>query len=257
MKQVIVNGLHLWEFENLSTNKNVCHFVTERSSPFPGKEFTLSYSSSPNGSEIEENRNVMAHAMGISPAKLYFPWQVHKTNIVTVTSSTKKETLQETDALLTAEKGVGIAVMSADCVPVLLYDTKNNVAGAVHSGWRGTVAKIVEKTLYEMQRAFGTKGEHIIAGIGPSASPDVYEVGEEVVQEVIQAFGKENGLMIHQPNNKARLDLWKANRKQLLEFGVPETSVEISNLCTMKNNQHFFSARKGDTGRFAAGIVLR
>lgn len=195
--------------------------------------------------------------MGLSPECLYFPVQVHKTNIVTVTSSTKKEALLETDALLTAEKGVGIAVMSADCVPVLLYDTKNNIAGAVHSGWRGTVAKIVEKTLHEMQRAFGTRGEHIVAGIGPSVSQDVYEVGEEVIQEVIQAFGKENGLLIHQPNNKARLDLWKANRKQLLEFGVPEKSIELANLCTVQNNQHFFSARKGDTGRFAAGIMLR
>lgn len=256
MKQVNINGLRLWEFDNLASQKNIRHFVTERSSPFSGKEFTLSYSSSPDRNEVFQNRNALAKALHLSEDRLYFPSQVHKTRIVTVTSSTKKEELAETDALLTAEKGIGIAVMSADCVPILLYDTKNNIAGAVHSGWRGTVAKILEKTLQHMHHTFGTKGEHIVAGIGPSVSQDAYEVGSEVIEEVNSAFGKESGLMISQPNNKAKLDLWKANRMQLLEFGVAESRIEIANLCTVKNNQHFFSARKGDAGRFAAGIVL-
>jgi YfiH family protein len=184
------------------------------------------------------------------------PRQVHKTRIVNVTRSTQKDELIDTDALITGEKGICIAVMSADCVPVLLYDRKNHVAAAVHSGWRGTVAKILTKTLHKMNSMFGSEGEDIIAGIGPSVSQDSYEVGEEVVQEVHQAFGQENELTAAQPNNKAKLDLWRANEIQLREFGVPATQIEISDLCTVKNNEHFFSARKGDSGRFAAGIVL-
>lgn len=221
-----------------------------------GKEFTLSYSSSPEKEEVRTNRNLLAAAMGVEGARLYLPSQVHETRIVNVTSRTTVDELQDTDALITREKGICIAVMSADCVPVLLYDRKNQVVGAVHSGWRGTVARILEKTLLEMRAVFGTKGEDVVAGIGPSVSQESYEVGEEVVQSVHHAFGKEHDLMIAQPGNKAKLDLWKANKVQLLEFGVSGSLIEISDLCTVKNNEHFFSARKGDAGRFAAGILL-
>jgi len=256
MKHVVLNGLGLWQFDNFSSEKSVKHFVTKRNSNVNGQEFTLSYSSSPDRAFIQHNRHLLAQAMGVAEAHLYLPSQVHKTRVVRVTSSTSKEDLMETDALITNEKGVCIAVMSADCVPVIVYDKKNNAVAAIHAGWRGTVAHIVEKTLQEMKRIFGTKGEDIIAGIGPSVSQDSYEVGEEVVREVTRAFGSNSNLLIPQPNNKAKLDLWKANTILLREFGVKDANIEVSDLCTVKNNDQFFSARKGDGGRFAAGIVL-
>jgi polyphenol oxidase len=256
MNRNLIGHLHLWQFDNLSNESSIKHFVTDRTSYQNEKEFTLSYSSSPNREEIKNNRDQLATALGIPADRLYFPHQVHTTKIVNVTSKTSREELMDTDALITNQKGVGIAVMSADCVPILLYDKKNKAIAAVHSGWRGTVAHILEKTLHEMQTVFGTKGEDLIAGIGPSVSQDSYEVGEEVVNEVQKAFGNDSQLMIPQPQNKAKLDLWQANKLQLLNFGVPSLQIEISNLCTVKNNNNFFSARKGDSGRFAAGIVL-
>jgi polyphenol oxidase len=257
MKKLPINGLHLWQFENFTKEESIRHFVTDRSSHSQEREFTLSLSSSPDKSFIHENRSRLASALGIDNGNLFFPSQVHKTKIVHVTQSTAKESLMETDALITNEAGICIAVMSADCVPILVYDKKNNAVGAIHSGWRGTVAKILEKTLHEMQRLFGTKGEHVYAGIGPSVSQEAYEVGEEVVQEVRQTFGHENELLIPIGTNKAKLDLWKANKLQLMEFGVSASRIEISDLCTVRNNNHFFSARKGDTGRFAAGIMMK
>jgi YfiH family protein len=146
--------------------------------------------------------------------------------------------------------------MSADCVPILLFDRINKFVAAVHAGWRGTVARILDLTLQEMKTTYGTSGEDIVAGIGPSVSQDSYEVGEEVVEAVINVFDKSHQLIIPQPNNKAKLDLWKANEFQLLDFGVNPALIEVSNLCTIKNNNNFFSARKGDAGRFAAGIML-
>ena len=256
MKRNLVHGLHLWQFDNLSRESAVRHFVTERMPVHDGKEFTLSLSSSPHRDEIVANRNVLAKAMDIDHSKLFFPSQVHLTNIVRVQAHTPKSSLHDTDALITNEPGVCIAVMSADCVPILLYDKKNQAAAAVHSGWKGTVAKILEKTLHRMRHEFGTQGEDLIAGIGPSVSQQSYEVGEEVVAAVIDAFDNSADLLIPQPNNKAKLDLWKANQTQLLEFGVKPSNIEISNLCTVLNNEHFFSARKGDKGRFAAGILL-
>ena len=256
MQRRDINGLTLWQFNNLANESSIRHFVTERKSSQGETEFTLSLSSSPDKHLVVGNRHKLASAMGVTESRIFFPSQVHKTRIVNVTEQTKKEELLETDALITAHKGICIAVMSADCVPILLFDRKNHAVGAVHSGWRGTVARILEKTLEQMQTEFGTKGKDLVAGIGPSVCQESYEVGEEVVHEVTQAFGPGSGLMIHKPNNKANLDLWKANKLQLLEFGVEESSIEISDLCTVKNNNYFFSARKGDAGRFAAGIVL-
>lgn len=257
MKKVTINGLDLWQFDMLGQEAGINHFVTDRNSARAEKEFTLSFSSSPDRTEILENRSLVATAMGVSDVNLFMPSQVHKTNIVCVTKDTPREALLETDALITHQPGVCIAVMSADCVPIILYDRKNRVVAAVHSGWRGTVAKILDKTLKEMHARFGTSGRDLISGIGPSVSQDSYEVGEEVVREVTDAFGTHAMLMIPQQEGKAKLDLWKANRLQLLEFGVSPANIEISDLCTVKNNSSFFSARKGDTGRFAAGIVLR
>lgn len=256
MKKIVIKDLQLWQFEKLSEAPGVRHFVTDRNSRTDENEFTLSLSSIPDKDKVMDNRRHLAAALGVSDNRLYFPRQVHETNIVMVTPHTTTEELSETDALITSEKGICIAVMSADCVPILLHDRKNKVVAAVHSGWRGTVARILEKTLRKMNSEFGTTGDTLHAGIGPSVSQESYEVGEEVVEAVNNTFGKESGLMIPQPDSKARLDLWQANRLQLLEFGVKDSNIEVSNLCTVKNNDHFFSARKGDTGRFAAGIML-
>jgi YfiH family protein len=256
MKKIVIGSLNLWQFEQLRSEAAIKHFVTDRASSETTKEFTLSYSSSPVKEGITENRNILANALGIESSRLYFPVQVHKTRIVEVDAETSLESLAETDALITHKKNICIAVMSADCVPILLYDKKNGAVAAVHSGWRGTVAKILEKTLFEMQLKFGSTGKDILACIGPSVCQASYEVGKEVIDEVHNAFGNVEGLMIPQAMNKAKLDLWKANKLQLTAFGVKESQIEVSDLCTVINNQHFFSARKGDTGRFAAGIML-
>jgi YfiH family protein len=256
MKKVMLNGLALWQFDQLQHASGIRHFVTDRNSGTSSLEFTLSYSSSPDREMVRNNRQLLAAAMGIPDHHLFLPSQVHKTRILHVTSDTKKEELMETDALITDQKGICVAVMSADCVPILLYDKKNNAVAAVHSGWRGTVARILEKTLNEMHSRFGTTGENLLAAIGPSVSQDSYEVGEEVIGEVSRSFGTASGLLVAHADNKAKLDLWKANMIQLLEFNVPAEAIEISDLCTVKNNMNFFSARKGDAGRFAAGIVL-
>lgn len=257
MKRVEVNGISCWQFENLSAEPSIRHFVTDRRSANAGNDFTLSFSSSENKEMIRSNRNALAKAMGVEISGLIFPSQVHSNRIVHVTSGTSKNELMETDSLMTSEPGICIAVMSADCVPILILDKKNFAVAAVHSGWRGTVAKILEKTLLQMNRQFGTEGHSIVAGIGPSVSRDSYEVGEEVIREVFDAFGKRADLLSDHKDGKARLDLWAANKIQLIDFGVKESAIEIADLCTVKNNDHFFSARKGDKGRFAAGIMIR
>jgi polyphenol oxidase len=256
MQKRAFNDLQLWQFDNLSQQTGIKHFVSDRNANPYASEFTLSFSSSPDKELIRGHRASLAAALGVTSDRLVFPSQVHKTRIVQVTDVTVKDDLMETDALITSVKNICVAVMSADCVPILLYDKRNRAVGAVHSGWRGTVAKILERTLHSMKENFGTRGEDLVAGIGPSVCQDSYEVGEEVIEEVKQAFENAQSLMIPVSSTKARLDLWKANQIQLLEFGVPASAIEISDLCTVKNNDSFFSARKGDQGRFAAGIMI-
>ncbi len=256
MERIKTNGLNVWQFENLRKEPAIKHFVTDRNTLSTTKEFTLSLSSSPDKEMVQRNRAVLATALGTEHVQLYIPHQIHEANILQVTSHTSKDDLINTDALITNQPGICIAVMSADCVTIILYDKRNRCTGAVHAGWRGTVAKILEKTLHDMNAKFGTKGEDVIAGIGPSVCQESYEVGEEVIGSIYNAFGKASGLVIPKGNNKGNLDLWKANKLQLLEFGLLASHIELSNLCTVKNNNHFFSARKGDAGRFAAGIML-
>jgi YfiH family protein len=257
MNRVERNGIALWEFQALSKEPMIRHFVSDRTSNPGGEPFTLSFSSTPDKDDVRKNRKLLARAMDVADNRLYFPSQVHLTKIVHVTPHTQTSDLLETDALITEHPDICIAVMSADCVPILLFDKRRNVIAAIHSGWRGTVAKILAKTLLELEVRYGTRGEDVLAAIGPSVSQDSYEVGSEVIDAVDAAFGSEHGLLIPATATKARLDLWKANVIQLQRFGVPETNIEISGMCTVNNNADFFSARRGDKGRFAAGIALR
>lgn len=250
-----IRDLKLWQFTSLSEQKNVNHFVSDRKS-FDDADFNLSYSTSPDPNLVKVNRERVAKAMGLTFDQLYIPRQVHKDHILKVDGTTTSDALEETDALITNDTNVCIAVMSADCVPILLLDEKNHAVGAVHSGWKGTVAHILTKTLGTMQQEFGTNGADVVAAIGPSVCQASYEVGHEVVEAVRKSFSKSDVLLQLQDNGKAKLDLWQANYVQLIDFGVMPENIEVANICTVIHNQHFFSARKGDSGRFAAGIRL-
>lgn len=197
--------------------------------------------------------------MGITEPHLILPSQTHSINVKLVDQNTMPEDLADTDALITNAPGLCISVMSADCVPILLYDPENFAAGAVHAGWRGTVGKILTGTVKAMQREFGTDPAALVAGIGPSICPEVYEVGEEVLEAVEQAFGKTEGLIRNRtPEGKGYVDLWEANRRQLLSLGVRNECIEVAGICTYRHADQFFSARKSknQAGRFAAGIMV-
>src|SRR5689334_17768287 len=126
MKKLHINGLALWQFESLGQEDAIQHFVSDRSSHSPEKEFTLSFSSSPDKAFIQENRSLLAVAIGIEQDRCYLPSEIPKTRIANVTGSTAKYEPLETDDLTPHIPGVCIAVMSADCIPILLYDRKNN-----------------------------------------------------------------------------------------------------------------------------------
>ena len=256
------SGLTLFQFQNLASQTGISHFVSSRSGGVSNGdtgELNLSFRVEDKPENVKENRRKLAQALQVRPELLFFPAQTHSCNIKLVKAETKQEDLEDTDALITDTPGICIAVMSADCVPILLYDTKNRVGAAIHAGWRGTVSKIAAKTIVMMQEKFSTMPENILAGIGPSICREAYEVGEDVIAEVENSYSSTGDILFSSLiPGKAYLDLWNANKLQLIDSGIPENSVEVSEICTFKNSDLFFSARKSKnkTGRFAAGIII-
>jgi len=179
------------------------------------------------------------------------------------------------DGLITATPGLVLAIQTADCIPVILVDTKRHAVGVFHAGWRGTVKRIVEKGVGEMYRHFGTSPRDLKAAIGPGIQNCCYEVGEEVRVKFESQFSYAASLFrevkdsdpVHEkypllfltaraPGHgelppKIFLDLVEANRRQLIAAGVPKKNIESSPLCTNCNPDKLFSyrAEKGKTGR--------
>ncbi|MCX6295223.1 MAG: polyphenol oxidase family protein [Bacteroidetes bacterium] len=147
-----------------------------------------------------------------------------------------------------------LAVSVADCTPILIHDTKNNAVAAIHAGWKGTVGKIVLNTLQLMGEQYGTEGKYCKAFIGACISYENFEVGDEVA-----TYFELSQKRFDKQKQKWFVDLKKANMKQLLDFGVMEKNIEISDFCTVKNNNTFFSHRKekGVTGRMMAVIGMK
>jgi YfiH family protein len=189
------------------------------------------------------------------------------------------------DALMTALPGLLLGVQTADCVPVLLVDTKRRAVGAFHAGWRGTLARIVERGVGTMRLEFGTKPENLIAAIGPAIAACCFAVGEEVQHEFESQFAYSPSLFSEvydrdpikmkypmlfltqrAPGHsdlgpQIHLDLHEANRRQLLDAGVRAKAITVLAECTactlLKDGRRkYFShrAESGYTGRMM-GVV--
>ena len=214
---------------------------------------------------IRQNRLSLAKAVGFAAERLVTAHQVHSARVGVVTAGDagrgaldKESRLPETDALVTAEAGVCLMVLSADCVPVLLYDPVGRVAAAVHAGWRGTVARIAVETVEVMKERFGSRPENVLAGIGPSIGKCCFEVDEEVAARFRHLLPEGNVVFAGKTPGKFQVDLWEANRQELLAAGLKPEHIEVAGMCTVCHPGRFFSYRRDGkaAGRFGAGIVL-
>jgi len=211
------------------------------------------------------NRRRFCTALGADLDDLVAARQEHTDNIAVVTPAERGRgacdqatALPATDALITGTAGIVLAVFSADCVPVLLLDPRRKVIGLVHAGWRGTVAGIAARTLRMMAAVFGTDPRDCLAGIGPSIGPCCYTVDLPVVQPLRERFDYWEELVRPAGPGQWQLDLWEANRRQLLDSGLAAANVVIGEACTSCRSDLFFSHRAaaGRTGRMAAAAVL-
>ncbi len=207
---------------------------------------------------VKRNYRAAAEDLAIPYGAIVAAKQTHSVNIRIVTEEDKGKgvsrvsDIEETDGLVTDCKNIPLVVFYADCVPILLADTKNAVVAAVHSGWRGTVGSIAQNAVKIMCEQFGSKTGDIKAVIGPSIGPCCFEVGSEVAEH----FDSE--LVRSLDNGKFTVDLWEANRRILMQCGVLPQNIDVFEMCTVCNNDILYSYRShGEkTGRMGAFIML-
>ena len=290
-KLSVVHAPHLGQFPWL------IHGFSTRAGGFSrayGKsDLNLGFTKDDSGAAVERNRAAFLKELGAvtrtrrksaKPRDSFWPLvtvrQVHS-DIIRCVDSVPEETLTG-DGLITATPGLLLAIQTADCLPIILVDTKRHAVGVFHAGWRGTVQRIVEKGVGEMHRCFGSRPRDLKAAIGPGIQGCCYAVGEEVRIKFESQFEYGASLFREVKDSDpvrekypllfltARapghsdlpktifLDLVEANRQQLLAAGVPKKNIEVSPLCTSCHPELLFSyrAERGKTGRMmgVAGI---
>jgi len=183
--------------------------------------------------------------------------QVHKDKIVDIDKLDNFDGwLQsniEADGMVTSKKNIALCILTADCMGLLAYDSKNKIIGAAHAGWRGTNKNIAKKMIDSMVFK-GAKIENIKVALSPSIRGCCYEVSEDVAKN----FFDFKGALTPKSEHKWNLDISYVNKLQLLNLGIKEENIEISNICTSCNNNDYFSYRKehGCSGRFINYIAM-
>ncbi len=208
---------------------------------------------------VTENYKLLSKDIGFPYGRITSGRQTHSSNIRVITEKdagkgvSRESEFMDVDGLVTNVRQLPIVVYYADCVPILMADKAAGVIAAVHSGWRGTVAEIAGNAIKIMTEQFAANPENIIAAIGPSIGQCCFETGGEVAWEF------DNDLRLECGNGKFMVDLWKANERILLKYGLKQENIDVLKMCTMCNSDLLYSYRvnKESTGRMGAFISLR
>ena len=287
------NGVTYLTFPGLERTGAVRHlFSTREGGVSEGiyAAMNLSYTRGDRKEAVDENYRLIAACLESSTADMVCSDQTHTDHIRVVSAAdrgkgvTRPKDYRDVDGLITQERGIVLCTFFADCVPLFFVDPVKKAIGLSHSGWRGTVQKIGKRTVEEMGKAFGSDPKDIHAAIGPSICQDCYEVSEDVIGEFRQAFSETakeekrargerdteysgsrsearervRPFWIPTKPGKYQLDLWEANRRVLLEAGIPSGQIEVTDLCTCCNPELLFSHRasRGKRGNLGAFMKL-
>ena len=205
---------------------------------------------------IAANKVALCSLLGIDSNRLVMPHQVHDC-VVRRIDGPQQGVIEGVDAVMTDVPQLCIGVSTADCIPVLLYDSIHRAVSAVHAGWRGAVLRIVQKAVEAMHDTYGTAPADLQAVIGPGISLDSFEVGDEVYDQFLSAgFDMQP---ISRRDAKWHIDLPMCNRLQLMEAGIPSNNIQMTNICTYQQYDRYFSARRLgiQSGRIYTGILIK
>lgn len=230
--------------------KEVEHFFTTR-------DFILAAGELTEKQELAaQNREFLCEKLKIKPDKLITSKQIHSNNVEIIDLSTN--IYDSCDGLITNIKDTALLLNFADCVPIILFDSVNNVASIVHAGWRGTANQIVKEATALMISKMGSKPQNIKVAIGPAIGEFCFSVDEDVYHKLIKKDLRENATVYHYDSkeDKYYIDLKNLNKLQLLDTGISE--IDVCGYCTYCMSDIFFSYRKesGITARHSAVVKL-
>lgn len=210
---------------------------------------------------VLKNFKIMANTLDMDYNKLVLSKQVHEDIIHTVTEKdcgngiARENEFESVDALITDKKGIPMVTLFADCVPLLFLDKRLGVVALAHSGWKGTVKRIGQKTIEKMKNDYGSRAEDILTAIGPSIQECHFEVGDDIAEIFIKEFGSDTAVKY---GDRYHVNMQKAIEKQFIESGILAENIDNCGICTYCNSDLLFSHRKtnGKRGNLGAFIEL-
>lgn len=206
---------------------------------------------------VLKNYEIIADTLGMDYKRLVLSKQVHEDVIHTASETdcgngiVRENAFESVDALITDEKNIPLVTLFADCVPLFFLDKRLGVIALAHSGWKGTVKRIGQKTIQKMKNDYGSRTEDILTAIGPSIQEDHFEVGDEVAEIFIREFGADTAVKY---GEKYHVNMQKAIKKQFEDEGI--TNIDDCGICTYCNWELLFSHRKTNGKRGNLGAFL-
>ena len=203
---------------------------------------------------VDANRALLAEQLRVPSKNIQWLDQVHGGKVI-VADSNSLATTPRGDALVTAEPGIALAIMTADCLPILLTDQQGKQVAAIHAGWRSLVSGVIDSTVAVMQ----AEPQSLLAWLGPAIGPQQFEVGEDVKEAFLNSDFGENALKAFKPitgqDYKYYANLYRLAKMRLRQLGV--SHITGKKYCTLSEQQWFSYRRDGDTGRMASFIMIR
>ena len=257
------------QFKNLSATGIVKHgFSTRKGGVSTGifSSMNLNFKRGDDPDAVMENYRRMAAALNMRVEDMVLSDQTHTTNVRVITEEDrgkgilKPQDYSDVDGMITNVPGIVLVTSYADCVPLYFVDPVRKAIGLSHSGWKGTVGHIGQKTVWKMHEVYGSEPKDIVAAIGPSICQSCYEVSDDVAEAFRANFTADEAadILLDKGNGKYQLDLWKANRYVLTDAGILSEHLSVTDLCTACHPDLLWSHRKtnGQRGGLSAFLSL-
>lgn len=257
------------QFKNLSATGIVKHgFSTRKGGVSTGifSSMNLNFKRGDDPDAVLENYRRMAAALNMRVEDMVLSDQTHTTNVRVITEEDRGKGIlrpqdySDVDGMITNVPGIVLVTSYADCVPLYFVDPVRKAIGLSHSGWKGTVGHIGQKTVWKMHEVYGTEPKDIVAAIGPSICQSCYEVSDDVAEAFRANFTADEAadILLDKGNGKYQLDLWKANWYVLTDAGILPEHLSVTDLCTACHPDLLWSHRKtnGQRGGLSAFLSL-
>ena len=257
------------QFKNLSATGIVKHgFSTRKGGVSTGifSSMNLNFKRGDDPDAVLENYRRMAAALNMRVEDMVLSDQTHTTNVRVITEEDRGKGIlrpqdySDVDGMITNVPGIVLVTSYADCVPLYFVDPVRKAIGLSHSGWKGTVGHIGQKTVWKMHEVYGSEPKDIVAAIGPSICQSCYEVSDDVAEAFRANFTADEAadILLDKGNGKYQLDLWKAKWYVLTDAGILPEHLSVTDLCTACHPDLLWSHRKtnGQRGGLSAFLSL-